>query len=113
MTQLALGELPLRFADLAFPGQKDQNVAAWIERRHRTDRIGHRFWQIELGRGRLVQYFDGISATFDLNHGRALEELGEALRLDRGGADQELELGPFRQNALEPAEEKIDGEAAL
>src|SRR5690606_9661321 len=49
----------------------------------------------------------------DLDHGRAVEVAREALGIDGGRGDDDLEVGPLRQQLLEITEQEIDVEAAL
>ena len=54
-----------------------------------------------------------IAAARYLNDGRTAEEIREALRVDRGRRDDELEVGASRQQSLEDPEQEIDIETAL
>ena len=107
------------FADLALAGKEDENVAllAWA---------AHRIYGVEDSvRGvlfvfllrvhleRSVAHFDRIEPPRHLDHRRATEVLREALGVDRGGSDDELEIGPLRQQLTCVAEQEIDVEAAF
>jgi hypothetical protein len=106
-------QLLLGLADLALARQKHQDVAARVERRHVLDRGGNRLGQIEIvGRG-LVEHVHREGAALDLEDGRAAEELGEAAGLEGGRAHDDLQVRPLRQDALQPAEQKVDGQAPL
>ena len=56
-------------------------------------------------------------ASGDLDDGGGFllgaEVLGEALGIDGGGGDDDLQVGPLRQDPLEVAEDEVDVEAAL
>ena len=110
------------------PGQEDQDVAGPLggELLHRVDdRLGlvaddGLALLILLGElhQRSVADLDGVGPPGDLDdrRGRAVrlrEVLGEALRVDGGRGDDQLEVGPARQQPAQVAEQEVDVEAAL
>ena len=68
-------------------------------------------------RQRAVADLDRVGAAGDLDDRRRLppvgEVLGEALGVDGRRGDDQLEVGPARQQLLEVAEQEVDVEAAL
>ena len=113
VAESARDELVLGLADLALARQEHEDVAVRIERRDVGDGVRHRLGEIGVVPRRLVEHVDRIRAPLDLDDRGAAEELGEALGVDGGRADDHLEVGPLGKDALQPAQEKIDGERAL
>ena len=113
MAQVARGELVLGLADLPLAREEHEDVAVRIERRHVGDGVGDRLGEIGVVARRLVEDVDRVRAALHLDDRRAAEELGEALGVDGGRADDDLEVRALGEDALEPTEEKVDGEAAL
>ena len=112
--QVPREELVLGLADLALAGQEHEDVAARIERRDvRRPALATASGRSTSLARRLVEHVDRVGAALDLDDGRAAEELGEALGLERRRADDDLQVGPLGQDALQPAEQKVDGQAAL
>ncbi len=118
----------VRVADLALAGQEYQHVAAridpgdFIHRRH--DRLVDRALAVTtaavlvlaaagLAFQRAVAHFHRIGTAFHADHRRIVEMAREALGVDRGRGDDQLEVGAFAQQLLEVAEQEIDVEAAL
>ena len=108
-----------RFADFAFAGQEDEDVAgtdtvefiASID-----DRIVQVALVVFLGLLRLhraVADIDRIQASRHLDHRRLVEMLGKALGVDRRRGDEQFEVGPLGQQLLKVAEQEIDVQAAL
>ena len=115
-------------ADLALAGQEDQHVAGSLgaELAHRVD---DRLGLVALDRlalvvvlaevqERSVADLDGVGAPGDLHDGRRVavavgEVGGEAVDVDGGRGDDQLEVGPARQQPLEVAEQEVDVERAL
>ena len=110
-----LGSLP----DLALSGQEHEDVAAGGQPRRLVHGLRDRIGQVDLllvfvlRLDRPVAHLHGIQASRHFDHRRAVEVRGETLRVDGRGGDDELELRPARQQALDVAQEKIDVEAAF
>ena len=113
MAEVAPEELGLAVADLALAREEDEDVAVGIERGDAGHRVGDRFGEIDLARRRLVEHVHRVGPSLHLDDRRAVEEGGEALGLQGRRADHHLEVRPLRQDALRPAEEEVDGQAAL
>ena len=60
-----------------------------------------------------VAHLHGVRPPGHLDHRRAVEVGREARRVDRGRGDDDLEVGPLRQQLAEVAEQEVDVEAAL
>jgi hypothetical protein len=103
----------LGFVNLTFAWQKHQDVAARIERRDVGDRRGRSLGQFELFGRRLVQHLHPERSSLHRNHRRAREELRKAFGFQRCRAHDQLQVSALRQNALEPAQQEIDVQAAL
>ena len=99
-------------ADLALAGEEDEHVAGRVVEQL-LDRVADRVDGIVLLGGRPVADLDGIRAPGDLDDRRAAEVLAEAGGVDRRARDDELEVGPARQQLLEEAEQEVDVQAAL
>ena len=108
-----------RFEDLLFAGQEDERVPAQATRialeflecvahclRQRRRRL------VFLGQ-RPVTHLDRITLPFDVDDRRTAEKLGESLRLDRRGRDDEPQVRPLRQQPVADAEQEVDVEVAL
>ncbi len=72
-------------------------------------------WELDQGP---VAHLDRVGPAGDLDHRRGAARLvgevaGEAVGVDGGRGDHELEVGPAWQQSLEVAEEEVDVEAAL
>src|SRR5260221_4360651 len=110
-----------RLADLALAGKEDEDVAAdararklvhgFRDRLAHVDRLVVVFLDFE--EFRTVAYFDRIGAARDLDHRRAVEKLRDALGVDGGRGDNDLELRAHRHESLHVAQEEIDVEAPL
>ena len=100
-------------ADVAFAGEEDQDVAAL--RTKQVDGVGHAAGQVVVLRVFLgePEGLDGEESTGDGDNGRAVEEVGEALGVKRGGGDDDAEVGAARQGALEQTEQEVDVERTL
>ena len=106
-------------ADLPLTAEKDQDVAGpgGAQLVHGgTDGLGliARFLvgAVRVG-DRPVPDLDRVRPPGHLDHRRPAEGLAEALRVDGGGGDDDLEVGPARQQALEVAQDEVDVQAAL
>ena len=110
-----------RLADLALARQEHQDVALAALARDLVhglgDRLGHvhRLVVVLLGLEELrpVAHLHRIGAARHLDHRRAVEELREALGIDRGRGHDHLELGTRGDEALHVPQQEIDVEAAL
>ena len=109
-------------AYLALARQEHQHVALpdfarfraeFVERRDDAGRQARIEAVIDVRIERPEACLDRVAAPRDLEHRRAAEVAGEALRVDRRGGNEELQVRPARQHALEDAEQKIDVERAL
>ena len=100
-------------ADVAFAGEEDQDVAAL--RTKQVDGVGHAAGQVVVLRVFLgePEGLDGEESTGDGDNGRAVEEVGEAFGVERGGGDDDAEVGAARQGALEQTEQEVDVERTL
>ena len=100
-------------ADLALAGEEHEHVAGAgpAQLLHRVGDAG------DLVAALLVEgpvpHLDREGAAADLDDRRAAEVLGEALGLDGGRGDDDLEVGALRQQLGEVAEDEVDVEAAL
>ena len=107
-----LGRLP----DFALAGQEYQHIAAAGARAF-VDRIDDRLHQravigiVGIG-DRPPAHLHRVGAPGDRDHRRwvlaAAEVLREALGIDGGRGDDELEVGPLRQQLLQVAEQEVD-----
>ncbi|MCY1510234.1 hypothetical protein D9M68_446050 [compost metagenome] len=68
---------------------------------------------VHLGGERPVPGVHRVGAAGNLDDRGITEMLGEALQVDGGRGDDQLEVGPARQQGLEEAEEEVDVQAAL
>ncbi|EHM55582.1 hypothetical protein HMPREF9080_00622 [Cardiobacterium valvarum F0432] len=100
------------FADVAFAGEEDEDVAASV--------------LVEFGDGaedgvravfvfvrRAVADFHGVGAAADVEDGRVFEVGGEFVGVDGGRGDDDFEVGAFVGEAAQVAEEEVDVEAAF
>ena len=83
-------------ADVAFAGEEDQDVAALGA--EQVDGVGHAARQVVVLRVFLGEPdgLDGEEAAGDGDNGGAVEEVGEALGVKRGGGDDDAEVGAAR-----------------
>ena len=105
----------MRIADLALAGQEDQHVATTILARDLVQRRSHLLGQVGLAATlwRPPAQLHRMAAPFHLDHRRTAEMLREARGVQRGRSDDELEIGPSLQQALQITQQEIDVEAAL
>ena len=68
---------------------------------------------IGLGGQRAIPGVDRKGAPRDFNDRRTIEMLGEALQVDGRRGDDDLQVGPARQQRLEVAKQEVDIEAAF
>ena len=104
-------------ADVAFAREEDEGVA-WAGAPELIDGPddGLLLLVVLLVDGGLewaIEHVDWVGAAFDVEDGCAAEVFGEALGGDGGAGDDELQVRPARQQALEVADEEIDVERAL
>ena len=57
--------------------------------------------------------FDGVQPARNLNHGTSAEVSGEEFQVDRGGHDDEAELGTSRDDAVKQTQEQVRVEVPL
>ena len=118
-------------ADLALSGQEHEDVAGAFAPevlRRADDRllefllvvgllVGARRADVAAARQRPVAHLDRIRAPGHLDHGRRLaagpEVPREALGVERGRRDDELQVRPAREQLLEIPQQEVDVEAAL
>ena len=98
-----VGEGGLRVANLALAREEDEDVARpfgheLLAGLDDPGRLVDRLTVAVVPDKRTVADFDGVRAPGDFHDG-CVEMLGEALRVDRGGGDDHLEVGPPRQEA--------------
>ena len=104
-------------ADLALAAQEDQDVAGLLAHElvdgvaDRVDLVA--LLLVLLGGERPVARLDRVRAARHLDHGRAAEVGREALRVDRGRRDDQLQVGPPRQDAVQVAEQEVDVQRPL
>jgi hypothetical protein len=84
--------------------------ASAVSRISRSDRVGLVALRLL---ERAVAHLDGIGAAGDLDDRGIAEVAAEALRVDRRRCDDQLEVGPPRQDPREIAEQEVDVQAAL
>jgi hypothetical protein len=118
LKQLTLEQIR-NVADLALSRQENEHVAAADGSRRGRDieiRAEHGYGQVRvvriLGRGS-VAHLDRMTAAAHGENGRSVEEPGHALDGQRRGGDDNLEVGPVRQEPLDDPEEQIHVERAL
>ena len=107
-------------ADFAFAGHEDQYVPRWTARPDFIDRFGNRIVQIVV-----AAFLEGpiallhrIGAPRHQQHRRGLvlgigKVLGKTIRVDGGRGDDQLQIGPLRQDLLQIPEQEVDVQAAL
>ena len=100
-------------ADVALAGEEDQDVAAVGA--EEVDGVGHAAGEVVVLRVLLGEPdgLDGEEAAGDGDDGSAAKEVREALGVERGGGDDDAEVGAAGEGALEQAEEEVDVEGAL
>jgi len=120
------------FADVPLGRHEHQNVAARIARApledalhrlHRAvdvvQRLGLGLGLVALGRvaaqrvERSVDHLHRIGAPGDLHDRRVVEGLREGLGVDRGGGDDDAQLGSLETQVAQVAEEEVDIERTL
>ena len=103
-----------RGADVALAGQEDEDVARVRAGEAFLDRVRDGGRQVGVLAGRRAPAdFDGKRTAGDREDGRAAEEVGEGLRLERRGGDDHAQVGAAREDALEAAEDEVHVERAL
>ncbi len=107
-----------QLVDLALARQEHQRVAGLAAAPQLGDAGANLLFQVALGVGLLIMQIHRKPAALDQQHRRrTLPRLPEVprqlVRIERGGGDDQLELGPTRQQPLEPAEQEVDIQAAL
>ena len=101
-----------RFADVAFSGKEDEDVVRGGERGDGGGDISREVEFVVLA-GRTVDELDGEEASGHRNDGGVVEELREALHVERRGGDDHLEITAAHEDPLEDAEQEVDVEGAL
>jgi hypothetical protein len=99
-------------ADLTLAGEEHEHVAGPLALQL-VDRGGDRFGLVVVLGRLVVADLHGVRAPGDLDHRRAVEVVAEALRVDRRRRDDQLQLRPLGQDALDAAEQEVDVQAAL
>ena len=105
-------------ADFAFSRQENQNVAAQAIHRQFVQRGTHRLWNIlHLTFGILLQrtvtHLHRITAATHQHDRRTAKMFSEALCIQRGRSNDELEITTAWQQLLEVTQQEIDIQAAL
>ena len=98
-------------ADLALAGEEDEHVAGRLAQQL-LDGVADRVGLVAVPHGP-VPHRDRVGAAGDLDDRRVAEVRGEALRVDRRRGDDQLQVGPAREDPREVAEQEVDVEAAL
>ena len=111
-------QLPGEVPDIALPGQEYQHVAAAAKPAgiDVLDQCGYLRGDTLLGSGLpgvQVMRLHRIGATRHLDHWRIIEVAGKTVDIDGGRGDNQLEIGPLRQQAFEVTQQEVDIEAAL
>ena len=114
-----------RFEDVALGRQEEEHVAP-IGSGELLDRVDDHIEKVLVARvvlvgvfidQRLIAYLDRIHSPANLQHGgRAAgrgEMLGKLRGVDRGRGDDELQVGPLRQQATDVADQKVDVQRPL
>ncbi len=103
-------------ADLPLTREEHEDVAGALGH-ELLHRVAHRLRLVAvvalLLAERPVAHLHRVGAARDLDDRRVVEVGGEARGVDRGGGDDELEIGPLRQQLAQVAEEEVDVEAPL
>ena len=98
------------------PRQEHEHVAGALAQQL-LDRVADRVGLVAVGilgvLDRPVADLDGVRAARHLDDRRVAEVAAEALGVDRRRGDDQLEVGPPREDAREVAEQEVDVEAAL
>ena len=120
------------FADFAFAGEEDQNVAGaffcdFVDGGDDgLEHVGFFFVEFLLfgalavffdfdelgGVGVVVAEFDGVGAAAHHDDGGVVEVAGERFGVDGGGGDEEFEVGAFGDELLQVAQEEVHVEGA-
>ena len=115
-----LAQMVGRLTDFTLAGQEDQDVArVRAAAPELVDRIGQRVIEVMVTRllEGAVTHLHREGAARDHDHRcRALatgKVVGKALRIDRCRGDDQLQIGPARQQLAQVAQQKIDVQAAL
>ncbi len=114
-----LAQVVRRFADFAFAGQEDEDVAAFAGAPELVHRVGDGVVEVEV-----LALFIRPPALLhrkqparDLDHRRRAESRCEVVRkpvgVDGGRGDDDLQVGPPRQDLAQVAEQEVDIQAAL
>lgn len=111
--ELARVQRILGLADFPLPGEEHEDVPVRVEREDVRHRIGDGVGELGVLGGRLVEHVHRKGTALHLDDRSPPEELREALGLDGGRAHHHLEVGAPGEDALEPPEQEVDGEAAL
>jgi hypothetical protein len=116
--RMVLAQTFRRFPDFPLAGKKDQNIA-WPFFPHLVYCVQYRLLQIAValvfvrGQQRPVAHLHGISPARDLDNGCLVEMAGKSFGIDGRRGNDQLEIGPARQQPLEIAQQEIDVQAAL
>ena len=114
----AAGQRARELVDLALARQEDQHVAGTVGLPERLDAVGDLRFEIVVLVALAVADLDRERAALNeqdrRRHAVAPREVArELVRIERRRGDDHFEFGPARQQALEPAEQEVDVEAAL
>ena len=99
-------------ADLALAGQEHEDVAGRFAQQL-VDRVADGVGLVGVLLRLAVADLDRVGAPADLDDRRVVEVLGEALRVDRRGRDDHLQVRPPREQPLEVAEQEVDVQRPL
>ena len=92
------------------PRQEHEDVAGLLAQQL-VDRVADRVGLVGVLVGLAVADLDRVRAAAHLDDRRVVEVRGEALRIDRRGRDDDLQVRPPRQDPLEVAEQEVDVQA--
>src|SRR5262245_35059828 len=114
-----LAQLLGTLTDLALPRQEHQHVTLGGEARHLVD--GIRYSLREMRRldilsvllNRPIAHFNWVQTARHLDDRCIVEMMREALGVNSGRSDEELELGAPWKQPLDVAEQEVDVEAAF
>ena len=113
----AAGQRLRGVADLALAREEDEDVAGRLAQQFLdgvADRVGLVAVEILGVLDRAVADLDRIRAAGDLDDRDVVAEVPrEAVRVDRRRRDDQLQVGPLREDPREVAEQEVDVEAAL